>query len=122
MGLSATVGGAPDPMAEEPLCHGPRHPCCPLVRRGGLRAGPAAVDRVVEDAEPAVEQVGCERRTVVQVAVAFDHVDLVTGGVEQDMAPVVGNSSDVGLPIDEAWAEVEVRRQQIVLADVDVLT
>ena len=54
-------------------------------------------------------------------AVALDHVDLNAGCIEQDKAPIVGNRSDVCLPIDEARTEVKVGCQQIVLADIDVL-
>lgn len=42
-------------------------------------------------------------------------------GEEQDVTPVVGDRADVGLPVDEPGSEVEVRLEEIVLADVNVL-
>lgn len=52
----------------------------------------------------------------------LDHVDVVARGIQQDVAPVIGNRPGVRPPVDEAGTEVEVWLQQVVLADVNVLT
>ena len=51
----------------------------------------------------------------------LDHVDVVARGIQQDVAPVIGNRPGVRPPVDEAGTEVEVWLQQVVLADVNVL-
>ncbi|MCA9764561.1 MAG: hypothetical protein KC544_15680, partial [Gemmatimonadetes bacterium] len=76
----------------------------------------------MEDVEPAVEELWRERGLLVEVTVSFDDVDVVAGCVEQDVTPVIGDGADVGPPVDEALAEVEVRSEQVVLADINVLS
>jgi hypothetical protein len=78
-----------------------------LLGDPGVRTGPAAVDGVVEDLEPLVKQLRGERIALVERSMGLDHIDLVVGCVEDDVAPVVGNGLGVGLPVDEPGAEVK---------------
>ena len=119
---SAMIGGAPNPVPEETL-RAMAH-AIPVARLFAVVAfgpvhPPLTVSRKI--CSRAVKQFGCERRGSVQVPVAFDRVNLIAGRVEQDIAPIVGHGSDVCLPIDEAGSEVEVRLEEIILADIDVL-
>lgn len=112
----------PDSFSEETLGHCPSHTRSAFCGLGSVRAAPAALDGVGEDLEPAIEDFGSERRLIVEMAVVLDGVDVVSGGVEQHVTPIVGDRADVGLPVDESGFKVEVGLENSVLSDIDVLT
>jgi site-specific DNA recombinase len=120
-GSGSALLRSPDTIAEEAVGHRPGRAGGSLLRARRTGPGPSGVDGVAEDLEPPIEQLRSERVFVVQVAVDLDCVDLVARGVEKDMAPVVGDRSDVGLPVDEAGSEGEVGLEEVVLDDVGVL-
>jgi len=53
--------------------------------------------------------------------VTLQDIDVVAGRQQDDMEPVVTDGCDVGLPVEVARPEREVRLQQVVLHDIRVL-
>ncbi len=64
--------GPPHPATEEPVGHRAGHAGGSLLRDRGVRAGPAAVDGVVEDLEPLVKQLRGERTALVEQSMVLE--------------------------------------------------
>ena len=107
VGTAIDVGWAATPRSRGTCGPSPKPADGSLLGDRGVRAGRAAVDGVVEDMEPLVKQLRGERIALVERSMVLDHIDLVVGCVEDDVAPVVGDGLDVGLPVDEPGAKLK---------------
>ncbi len=91
------------------------------MRLGLLGAGPAPalVDRLDEEAVPAVEQLGSEGFETVHPLVRPEEEAVVAGLPQEHAAPEVDELGDVGRPVDLRDL-VEHRREQVVEHDLAV--
>jgi hypothetical protein len=104
-------------VAGETFRHGPGEaataPSCGL----GHRSVPAAVEGLVENFDPQLEQVVVEWFSVVQPPVRLDGLDrMLVWFAEQHRRPEVGEVEGVGVPVDVGDG-VEVAMELVVLGD-----